>query len=129
MTKEQQELIKSCKNVLVDNGVPVHKIRFVLEPSFMYDLDKKRINPTYKQLIPGNKKMPVIEVNKPLNNMMIFVGEYRTFDNFQILKDVVKRSKIGVVVWANNIDFSDTIGFVNLDDAVEFYHEHIIDGE
>jgi len=129
MTKEQKELIKSCKKILVDNGVPVHKIKFVLEPSFMYDLDNKIINPTYKQLIPTNKKMPVIEVNKPHNTMIIYVGEYRTYDNFKILTDVAKRTKAGVIVWANNIDYEEMIGFVNLDDAIEYYGRQNFDIE
>jgi len=129
MTKEQKELIKNCKKMLVDNGVPVHKIKFVLEPSFMYDLDKRAINPTYKQLIPTSKKMPMIEINKSQNTMMIYVGEYKTYDNFKILSDIVKRSKAGVIVWANDIDFNDMIGFVNLDDAIDYYGKQNFDIE
>jgi hypothetical protein len=122
MSKKQQELIKSCKRVLMDHGVPLHKIKFVLEPSFMYDLDRNIINPTYKQLVPNSKKMPTIEVGKSYNTMMIFVGEYRTWDNFTALKEILKKSKRGVVVWANDIDYNEMIGVANLDDAINYYH-------
>ena len=123
LTKSQKELLESCKKVLTDNKVPLNKIRFVLEPSFTYDIDKNIINPPYKRLVSNCNKYPVIEVNKPKNIMTIIVGEYRTYNNFLVLKEMIKNSKRGLVVLANEIDYQDMIGIVNLDDAIEFYNK------
>lgn len=122
MSKAQKEVVNSCKRVLGDNNVPLNKIKFILEPAFTYDVTKDRINPTYKRLIPKNKNLSVIEINKPYHLMTIFVGEYRTLDNFKHLKNAVKRTKRGVVVWANNtIDYHEMIGVSDLDNAVAYY--------
>lgn len=127
MTNQQKELIKSCKRVLTNNKVPLNKIRFVLESSFTYDVDNNLINPTYKKLVPDNNKYPVIEVNKPHNVMTIVVGEYRTYDNFLMLKEIIKKNKKGVVVLANDIDYRDVICIANLDDAIKYYYRQIYD--
>jgi len=129
MSKEQKELIKSCRRILIDNKVSLNKIRFVLEPSFTYDIDNNKINPTYKQLIPKNKKLGVIEIGIPRNIMQIFVGEYHTDDNFAVLRELVMKTKHGIVVWVNKIDYNDMIGIVNLDNAINYYKTQYDDSD
>lgn len=121
MSKEQKELLKRCKRVLIDNKVSLNKIRFVFEPSFTYDIDKDIINPIYRQLVPKNKKSPIIEIGVPRNVMKIYLGEYCALDNFFILKGMLKKTKVGVVVLVTEIDYYDTIYIANLDDAVTYY--------
>jgi hypothetical protein len=127
MSKAQKELIKSCRKILSDNNVPLNKIRFILESSFMYDIDKNTINPTYKQLIPKNKKRPIIEIDKPKNLMTIFLGEYETENNFDVVKTLLKKTKKGLIILANNIDYNLIISIANLDDAIIFYNQQIVD--
>lgn len=124
MSKEQKEMLKISKKILNDNNVPLNKIRFVLEPSFMYDIDNDRINPTYRQLVSKNKKAPIIEINKPENSMMIFLGVYKALDNYDMLKKLVKQTKKGVIILAGN-DYDDVIYLANLDDAIAHYNEII----
>jgi hypothetical protein len=124
LTFEQKLLLKICKKKLVDNGVQVNKIKFILTPTFTLDVDTLQINPTYKQLISKNKKYPSIEINKPKNLMTVVVGEYRTVDNYDYIKQLCKKTRYGLIVWANNIDYDEMIGIVNLDDAIKFYNEN-----
>jgi hypothetical protein len=99
MSKEQKEAIKLCKRALMDNKVPLDKIKFVFDSSFNYDVDKNRINPIYKQLIPKNKKSHVIEIGVPHNIMTVFLGEHRTYDNYGLLKAVKKNRKGVLLFW------------------------------
>jgi hypothetical protein len=122
MSAKQKELLKNCKRQLIDNKIPLSKIRFVFEPSFTYDIDKNEINPIYKQLISKNRKLPTIEINAPRNIMTIYCGEYRVVDNYSILRSIVKKTKIGIVVLVSEIDYSHTIYIANLDDAVNHYN-------
>lgn len=124
MSKEQKEMLRISKKILNDNNVPLNKIKFVLEPSFMYDIDNDRINPTYRQLVSKNKKTPIIEINKPENSMMVFLGEYRTSDNYDMLKKLVKQTKKGITILAGT-DYDDVIYLANLDDAIAHYNEVI----
>jgi len=121
MSKEQKELLKSCRRIFTDNGVPINKIRFVFEQSFVYDIDKNAINPTYKQLVPDNKKHPTIEIGVPQNIMTIFLGENRTYNNFELLKNFAKKSKRGIAVLVTDADYNDVIWLANLDDAHDYY--------
>jgi hypothetical protein len=89
--------------------------------SFTYDVDKSVINPTYKQLIPDNKKYPVIEVEKPLNTMTVVLGENRTYNNYELLKQLTKKSKRGIALLVND-DYDEVMWLANLDEAVDYYN-------
>jgi hypothetical protein len=95
----------------------------------MYDIDRNAINPTYKQLVPKNKKQPVIEIGKPKNLMTVVVGEYQTENNFDVLKNLIKKTKKGLIILANDVDYSTMIGIANLDDAIVYYHQHMFECE
>lgn len=69
----QKELITKNRNLLLDNQVPINKIRFVFQPSFEYDVDKNVINPIYDVMIPidGEKeelKSIIKDLNKSATN-------------------------------------------------------------
>jgi hypothetical protein len=124
ISKEQKELLKLCKRVLTDNGVPLSKLKFVFETSFTYDVDNNTINPLYKQLIPNNKKHPTIEIGVPQNTMTVFLGENRMYDNYKFLKDKLRKSKKGVAILVD-IDYDDVMWIASLDDAAAFYAESL----
>ena len=115
-----QYLYKNCKDILSENQIPLRKIRFVYEKSFIYDIDNNIINPKYKTIIPVKKKHPVIEVGKPENTMEIFLGEYRTADNYAILKQLTKETKKGIAFLVH-ADVENVMWLTNLDDAVNHY--------
>lgn len=142
--KWQQELIRKNQNLLTENGVSLNKIRFVFQPCFQYDIDANQINPAYDIFFPINtdtglfvKDSPIIEKNKPLNVMSIVVGNYQMADNYAYLKEVLKRSKRGIVIFIADEMVNDlftgepqpykfsvddeVIRFAVLDDAVAHY--------
>jgi len=121
LSKEQVELVKACRKHLIENKIPINKIKLVFEMSFTYDVDKSVINPTYKQLIPDNKKYPVIEVEKPLNTMTVVLGENRTYNNYELLKQLTKKSKRGIALLVND-DYDEVMWVANLDEAVDYYN-------
>jgi hypothetical protein len=107
---------------LIENQIPIHKIRFVTEKSFIYDVDKNVINPSYKVIIPIKKKNPVIEVDKPLNTMTVYLGENRDGDNYRLLRILSKKSKRGVALLLDD-NFDEVMWIANLDDATAYYKE------
>ena len=121
LSKEQVELVKSCRKHLTENKIPINKIKLVFESSFTYDVDKSVINPTYKQLIPDNNKYPVIEVNKPLNTMTVVLSENRTYNNYELLKQLAVKSKRGIALMISN-NFDEVMWLANLDVAVDYYN-------
>jgi len=120
MSKEQKEQLKLSKRILTDNGIPINKVRFVFEQSFVYDIDKGTINPTYKQLVPNNKKHPTIEIGAPLNAITIFLGENRTYNNYALLKEKLRKSKRGVAILVDD-DYDEVMWLASLDDAYDFF--------
>jgi hypothetical protein len=121
MSKEQKELLKSSRRILIDNRVPLNKLKFVFETQFIYDIDKNTINPVYKQLVPNSKKHHIIEIGVPQNTMNIFLGENRTYNNYELLKDLLRKSKKGIVILVD-VDYDDVMWLANLDDAIDYYH-------
>jgi hypothetical protein len=122
------------------NQVPLDKIRFVFNPCFTYDADKNIVNPKYEIFIPLRKdgsglfdnKAPVIEFNKPEKLMMVSVSNYKVDDNYDFIKQMVKKSKRGVVIFiADDTTFlnepyhysvdTEVIRLINLDEAIEYY--------
>ena len=120
MSKEQKEQLKSCKRILIDNGIPLSKLKFVFDKSFSYDVDNNAINPTYKQLVPNNKKHPTIEIGVPMNVMTVFLGENRTYNNYVLLKEKMRKSKRGIAVLVSE-DYDEIMWLASLDDAHDFY--------
>jgi len=104
----QKVLIAENRKLLSENQVPINKIRFVFQPVFQYDIDKNEINPEYVIMLPVNenqlfnKKAPVIEIKKPKNLINVSVQSYRMSDNYEFLKQLVKKSKRGVVIYVSN---------------------------
>jgi len=103
-----KELIKANKQLLLDNQVPINKIRFVFQPTFTYDVNNNIINPKYDIMLPINgntglhaKDHPIIEINKP-NIKMIRVNSYDVDDNYEFIKNLIKKSKLGVVIMLAN---------------------------
>lgn len=126
MSKEQKEQLKSCRRILTDNGVPINKIKLVFESPFEYDIDKGMINPTYKQLVPNNKKHHTIEIGVPQKSMTIFLGENRTYNNYELLKTLTRKSKKGIAMLVGD-DYDEVMWLASLDDAVNFYNTQIYD--
>lgn len=101
--------VNKNKTYLLDNNVPINKIRFVFQPTFNYDIDNDIINPKYDVLLPinGNTGLfcsnePEITINCPKNMMMISVDSYRFDDNYKFLKNVVKNTKKGIVIYVSD---------------------------
>lgn len=118
-----QHLYKGCKLLLSENGIRIHKIKFVYEKSFIYDIDNNVINPEYKVIIPIKKKHPTIEIGKPENTMEVFLGEYNTPNNFNILKDMIRNTKRGIAFLVHK-DINDVMWMANLDAAANHYNNY-----
>lgn len=144
-----REVLKWNKSLLLDNQVPITKIRFVFQTLFEYDVDNDVVNPKYQVLMPVNEKsgLPVadaaiIVIDKPYNIANISVKSYRTDDNYGYLKSILKYSKRGVVIYVGHdvqtniftgeVDktkFSvdcEVIRFANLDEEIELYNNQQI---
>lgn len=119
---DYQRLIGISKEQLIENGIPLNKIRFVFEKSFIYDVEKNAINPSFKTMIPIKKKHPVIEIGKPEHTILVHLGENRTYDNFLHLKNLAKKSRKGVALLVGD-NYEDVMWTASLDDAIEFYKE------
>lgn len=115
-------LLKVCKDLLIENRIPLNKIKFVFDKSFVYDVDNNVINPQYKIILPLKKKHPVIEVGKPLNTMTVNLAENRGYDNFKILKQIAGKSKKGIALLVSN-ELEDVMWIASLDEAVNFYKQ------
>jgi hypothetical protein len=127
MSKAQKELLKTCRKILSDNNIPLNKIRFVLELHFIYDVDNNIINPTYTRLIPKNKKQPIVEIDKPKNSMSVFLGQYETVNNFNVVRNFAKNTKKGIVMLACEKDYGIVVWLADLDDAIKYYYTQIDD--
>jgi hypothetical protein len=123
----QKNLINLNRNLLLFNQVPINKIRFVFQPTFIYEVDADRVNPEYDVLTPTNRitgnvisSLPKIEMNKPLNIIYITVNTYRTINNYDLLKQLLKKSKRGVVIYISDVESvnNDMIRFINLDEEI-----------
>jgi hypothetical protein len=123
-------MIAISKDQLIENRIPLNKIRFVTEVSFLYDVDNDKINPTYKVMLPKKEKNPIIEIGKPQNTMTVFLGENRTGNNYAYLKQILKKSKRGVALLIG-FNYEEVMWLTNLDDAVDYYKEsiHLLDYE
>jgi len=115
-----QYLYKQCKDLLTENRIPLHKIRFVYEKSFIYDIDNNKINPKYKVILPIKKNHPTIEIGKPENTIEVFLGEYRTTDNYSMLKQITRKTKHGIVFFVDD-NIEDVMWLTNLDDVFIFW--------
>jgi hypothetical protein len=125
---DNQAMIKISKDQLIENRIPLTKIRFVNEASFIYDVDDDVINPTYKVMLPKKEKNPIIEIGKPQNTMTVFLGENRTGNNYALLKAKLRKSKRGVALLIG-FNYDEVMWIANLDDAVAYYKEsiHLLD--
>jgi len=127
-TKRQSDLVKKVKAVLRESRIPTNKIRFVFEPTFLYDIDANEINPVYTVMMPRRKKKPIIEVDKPANSFVIKFCEFIDIDDDETIKPVVMSSKKGVVMYIDekNFNFDYNVGAVNLDASIAF-HQQILE--
>jgi len=142
-----QTIVSQNKKMLLEHGVPINKVRFVYQPSFTYDIDKNVVNPKYVTMIPINnatglfvKGEPVIEMGKPENLITINVDSYKTEDNYEFLKQEIKRNKRGIVIfivdemvngyftgepqpYKFNVD-TEVIRFANLDEKIKQHQKN-----
>jgi hypothetical protein len=125
LTTAQRETIRIAKNVLSREQIPLNKIRFVFDRTFEYDVDTDTVNPKYKRLVPKiqSKKIHPIEIGKPENIMEIHLGLY----DFDYIKDVVKSSKMGVVMMlmrgSEGAGITHDVLMANLDGAIAMFKE------
>lgn len=141
-----RELVKWNKGLLLNNQVPISKIRFVFQPSFTYDVDRDVVNPKYQVMLPVDEKglfvkdAVVVEIGKPANIIRVNVKSYRTDNNYEYLKVILKYSKKGVAIYigtdnqinyftgeADHVKFSvdcEVIRFANLDEEIQEYLNH-----
>lgn len=102
----QKELITKNRNLLLDNQVPINKIRFVFQPSFEYDVDKNVINPIYDVMIPIDgetgkvkKEHPEISIGRPHNLICVPLFTHKVENNYDFIKHMVKNTKRGIVIF------------------------------
>jgi hypothetical protein len=142
--KKMRDIIHYNRNLLLDNRVSINKIRFVFQPVFTYDVDKDVINPKYEIMLPFDYKTgqfrnnePIIEIKKPENIIGITVDTYKFDNNFAQLKEILKNSKLGIVIFIyddtilnpftkNEIPYkfgvdTDIIKYADLDEKVREY--------
>jgi hypothetical protein len=150
-----KKLLAENKELLLLNQVPLDKIRFTFQPTFTYDVDNNVINPKYEIFIPlredgsglFDKRVPVIEVNKPNRLVHISVNSYSVSDNYQFIKNKLQNNKRGIVIFLADefvTDFGNINGeklhyhysvdttvirMINLDEEIEKYNTEIIDTE
>ena len=140
----QKELITKNRNLLLDNQVPINKIRFVFQPSFEYDVDKNVINPIYDVMIPIDgetgkvkKEHPEISIGRPHNLICVPLFTHKVENNYDFIKHMVKNTKRGIVIFIIEEEHGELfsgyfekhhfsvdteyICLINLDDAVEYY--------
>jgi hypothetical protein len=130
LNEKEKVLIRKNKELLSLNQIPLNKIRFIFKPTFTYDVDHNIINPHYETFMPLRKdgsgffddNAPVIEINKPKNLLKLAVDTYRTNDSYAIIKQMVKKSKRGVVIFI--ADYT-----VSLHDERTSPYEYSVDGE
>lgn len=146
----QKDLINKNRQLLLDNQVPINKIRFVFTPIFTYDIDNNIINPKYDVMLPINgsnglfaKNAPLIELNKPKNLISVTVHNYKVEDNYEFIKLMAKKTKRGLVYFVvdemvddffkkekkhyySGVD-AEIIRLINLDDAIEYYKFDTVD--
>jgi hypothetical protein len=106
LTDHQKSLVKLNRGLLLDNQVPINKVRFVFSPTFTYDVDKDVINPKYDAMLPLNgstglfkKKAPIIEIGKPEKFIRVNVDSYKVNDNYELITDMLNYGKRGVVIF------------------------------
>jgi hypothetical protein len=130
LTEKQKALITKNRNLLSLNQIPLNKIRFVFKTTFEYDVDNNIINPHYETFLPLRKdgsglfdeKAPVIEINKPKNLFQLGVDTYKTDNSYALIKQILKKSKKGVVIFLAD----DT---VSLHDERTSSYEYSVDSE
>lgn len=112
LTSYQKELINNNRNLLLSNGVPIAKVRFVFHPTFTYDVDADTVNPKYSIMLPVNSAtnlfmndLPVLEIGKPKNIITASMKSYSFDDNYSFIKDILKMNKRGVVIMIGNQEF------------------------
>lgn len=116
LTQKQKDLIKFINGILSVDNVPINKIRYVFNYTFLYDIDNNVINPKYQVMKPTNlgwKKKPCIEIGKPENSIQINFVKYIDIDD--ITKQMVMISKRGVVLYVDEYQFDGEVGIINLD--------------
>jgi hypothetical protein len=117
LREKEKTLIAKNRQLLSLNQISLNKIRFVFKPTFTYDVDHNIINPHYETFMPLRKdgsglfdnNAPVIEINKPKNLISIGVDTYKTDDSYALIKQMVKKSKKGIVIFLadDNVSLHD----------------------
>ena len=133
LSDEEKRQIKLAKELFSLHQIPLNKIRFIFDTKFTYDISKDVVNPKYVKLIPKKKTKHnhIIDVDAPAELMTITVGTYQTdYDEFKNVREIIKKSKKGVVVSLDDLG-TGKIGLdycllmANLDSAIEFHNSNI----
>ena len=125
VVKGYEILIKDYRKMLLENQIPINKVRFVFQPTFTYDIDGDVVNPKYTVMLPVdiktgafNNNYPTIEIGKPKNIMMISVKSYMYQDNFAFLREKIKKTKRGIVMYRPIDTFDNRMRIADLDEEV-----------
>lgn len=121
-----QSFVKEYRKILLENQVPINKVRFVFKPTFTYDVDNNVVNPKYNIMLPIDQNTgimssnhPIIEIGKPEHLITVSVKTYKYLDNFALLKERLKKNSRGIVIY--QIDY-DAVRFADLDEEVLNYN-------
>jgi len=116
-SKKEIELIKKCKNILIENNVKLNKIRFITNKKFSYDIKNNNINPKYIKIV--DNKNEIVYLNKPENLIRIELTKYVFYDKqiFFLLKNAIKNVKRGIVIKAFE-EINNEIWMCCLDDEI-----------
>lgn len=109
LTPEMKSLIKVNQRLLLDNNIPIKKVRFVFTPLFQYDIDADEINPKYDVLLSPNILLPPIYIDKPQNMVEVRVSNYYTENNYEKIRELVKSSNTGIVIYLSEKELEDEV--------------------
>ena len=113
-------LKKNFKFLLIENNVPIDKIKFISKEYFYYNIETKEINPKQIVLSKKEKKNTPLIINSNKNIIKVGLKHYHSLLNiFEFIRNMIKISKNGVVIMITNEFLNnncDNIYMLNLDE-------------
>lgn len=109
LTDQQVELIKKNRDILIENGIQIRKVRFVFDYQFEYDPITNTVNPEYRILTPVDRFGNEIEhmspktINKPDGLIQLVIQMHQTEYgyHYEYIRQAIKYSENGVVFYIN----------------------------
>lgn len=114
LTKENKKQIKSCRNLLSENGIDIKNVEFVFTNPFYYDEDNQIVEPHFIEHIPVNKNTNRVDIKLPkIIDYDGRISQYRATEfNFDF--------DYGLLKYHINLFFNNKLViFLDGDDAVE----------